>query len=578
VIAARVEEMIPATEGGGKKVHARYVALGKSLARPGRGLAGDFRRLGAVSTACNTVLSADAPLRAGLDGALDAGESLLEERDVEAVTRAALLEGSGARGRVLDAAAAARAAAGEAAALRAGGQEADSIRRSRRAASAFERVLALAERLRQRQLGAPAWGVPLQELGGALLSVWGGSGPLPDLYAVGADDGQGPLFLRLARAGEAWVRVPVAPAGDLWWVTGVPGDGVWASGTGGTVVRLDPATGVLEDRSTGEDAILYGIWGSGPTDVWAVGGDPDGVGPRPAICHWNGSAWSIVAPPVDAEGRMLFKVWGSQANDVWACGQGGTLLHYDGAAWTSVDSATSSTLFTVNGADPSVAVGGVAAVIVERGTDGTWKNGKFQSAQGGLPGLNGVFVPAPGTPVAVGFSATVLRREGDTWQSAPGVPAAARDFHAVWVDDEGNEVMAGGNLLQLTRGHLVTHGRRALPSTVLSQARLAARVQPVLYGSCALAACHTPPFANHGLDFTTASSTRSTAVNVPSAESPLLRVLPGRPSQSYLWHKVSGTQVSVGGSGDPMPKDAGPLAAEDLDAIRAWIAEGALDN
>ena len=61
---------------------------------------------------------------------------------------------------------------------------------------------------------------------------------------------------------------------------------------------------------------------------------------------------------------------------------------------------------------------------------------------------------------------------------------------------------------------------------------------------------------------------------IPSTESPLLRILPGRPSGSYLWHKLQGTQESVGGSGETMPKE-GALPDGGLDQIRAWILEGA---
>ena len=58
----------------------------------------------------------------------------------------------------------------------------------------------------------------------------------------------------------------------------------------------------------------------------------------------------------------------------------------------------------------------------------------------------------------------------------------------------------------------------------------------------------------------------------------LLRVLPGRPSQSYIWHKLLGTQATVGGSGSRMPQGDAPLTQPNMDVIRAWILEGARDN
>jgi hypothetical protein len=67
---------------------------------------------------------------------------------------------------------------------------------------------------------------------------------------------------------------------------------------------------------SGTTANLAGIWGSGPNDVWAVGGSG-------TILHWNGSAWSSVSSCIT---NNLNGVWGSGANDAWAVGYSGTIL------------------------------------------------------------------------------------------------------------------------------------------------------------------------------------------------------------------------------------------------------------
>lgn len=56
----------------------------------------------------------------------------------------------------------------------------------------------------------------------------------------------------------------------------------------------------------------------------------------------------------------------------------------------------------------------------------------------------------------------------------------------------------------------------------------------------------------------------------------LVYVEPGRSAASYLYHKVAGTQASVGGVGGSMPP-GGMLAAEELATIREWIDAGALE-
>ena len=56
----------------------------------------------------------------------------------------------------------------------------------------------------------------------------------------------------------------------------------------------------------------------GPDDIWAVGYAGD-------IVHWNGSAWSTTASGTTSN---LSDVWGSGPDEVWAVGVGGAVLHY----------------------------------------------------------------------------------------------------------------------------------------------------------------------------------------------------------------------------------------------------------
>ncbi|RMG97729.1 MAG: hypothetical protein D6705_08100 [Deltaproteobacteria bacterium] len=60
----------------------------------------------------------------------------------------------------------------------------------------------------------------------------------------------------------------------------------------------------------------------------------------------------------------------------------------------------------------------------------------------------------------------------------------------------------------------------------------------------------------------------------------MMLVAPSDVDGSYLWHKVNGTQTSVGGGGGAMPADGMGMSLADLDpdavdTIRAWIECGA---
>jgi hypothetical protein len=54
----------------------------------------------------------------------------------------------------------------------------------------------------------------------------------------------------------------------------------------------------------------------------------------------------------------------------------------------------------------------------------------------------------------------------------------------------------------------------------------------------------------------------------------MMLVKPSSLNESYLWHKVNGTQLEVGGSGQKMPSTL-PLDAMQLLVIERWIAGGA---
>lgn len=78
------------------------------------------------------------------------------------------------------------------------------------------------------------------------------------------------------------------------------------------------------------------IAGTGSRDVWTAG--------RGDVLHDEGASWQHVfaLAPVDVgvAGDGAFRaVWASSSNDVWIGGEGGRLVHFDGARWRQVDGA-----------------------------------------------------------------------------------------------------------------------------------------------------------------------------------------------------------------------------------------------
>jgi hypothetical protein len=67
-----------------------------------------------------------------------------------------------------------------------------------------------------------------------------------------------------------------------------------------------------------ETPALQAVWGSGRDDVWAVG--EGGL-----VLHWNGAVWAAV---VSNATRALHGACGSGPSDVWVAGQTGAILRY----------------------------------------------------------------------------------------------------------------------------------------------------------------------------------------------------------------------------------------------------------
>ena len=64
-------------------------------------------------------------------------------------------------------------------------------------------------------------------------------------------------------------------------------------------------------------------------------------------------------------------------------------------------------------------------------------------------------------------------------------------------------------------------------------------------------------------------------VSAPSSQSQLMLVQPGSVENSYLYHKLIDTQLTVGGEGAGMPYQRDGLAEADIEIIRRWIMQGA---
>ncbi|HEU4559086.1 MAG TPA: hypothetical protein VFS20_14595 [Longimicrobium sp.] len=238
-----------------------------------------------------------------------------------------------------------------------------------------------------------------------------------------ANNGSSPAFGRWD--GTAWTDGD-APAGfGLHSAWGSSPDDFWIAGQRGQRWRYKD--GAWQNWSTGVGE-LNTIWGTSASNVWF------GPGAR-----FDGTTFQGYAYPVS--GHVYYGMWGTGPNDVYAAGysttSGGTLLHWNGTAW--------STAITVSAGLHDVwgTPGGKYFAVGDRGTvlsntDGSWK---VLEHGGNLLAL-ALAMASDTSAYAVGENGTVLRWAGGAWSDVS--PGGTTTWKSVWHDGSGGWYVAGG--------------------------------------------------------------------------------------------------------------------------------------
>lgn len=232
-----------------------------------------------------------------------------------------------------------------------------------------------------------------------LRGVWGNDSEFVVVPGYDASVSEG---LVVGYNGEYWATL----RSDRAWLP----QGVWGSGRGSVYAvgydDVDKAGLILHAKeggyptqmAAGTTVTLYAIWGRGDSDIFAVG---DGG----TILHYNGTAWSVMDSGTT---QCLRGVWGAATGEVYAVGDGGTILRLVGTAWVSVSSSTTSYLRSVWGSDAEdvYAVGDDGTILHFDGS--AWSG----MASGVTATLNAVWGSAAGDVYAVGDAGTILHFGG----------------------------------------------------------------------------------------------------------------------------------------------------------------------
>lgn len=207
----------------------------------------------------------------------------------------------------------------------------------------------------------------------------------------------------------------------------------------------DPITAVwstaFDTTSTGA---LSGVWGSGPEDVWIVGGREG----QAEIYHFDGQNWSPAESPAGLD--LLVWVYGFGPDVAFTVGTQGSAARWDGSHWEALETGTTEDLWGVFGFSPDDlwVVGGTPDedVPVILHYDGQQfdsvpldpsQNSRNATSLFKVWGIDGHLW-------AVGQHGLILSYEGGTWVEQSGGAEASEDFVSLWGTAADHVVAVGG--------------------------------------------------------------------------------------------------------------------------------------
>ncbi len=204
-----------------------------------------------------------------------------------------------------------------------------------------------------------------------------------------------------------------------------------------------------EAFTTTDDGFLSGVWGSGPDDVFVVGGQPE----RSVVFHFDGATWETMDVP---ETPILIWAFGFGPDDVYAVGEQGTALRYDGATWVEMATGIEDDLWGIWGASPDDlwAVGGeidTGPPVLLHFDGESWTSQTVPPLDRESTALLKIWGTSNDHIFAVGQTGLILEYDGNDWQQIDA--GTADDLVSLWGTGPEEIVAVGGR----TNGTIATY-------------------------------------------------------------------------------------------------------------------------
>lgn len=223
--------------------------------------------------------------------------------------------------------------------------------------------------------------------------LWGIYSSSPDdVWVVGVDGAA------LHFDGMTWSRVSFTTE-NLLSIWGSGRDDIWVGGYSGRTFHYDGTRWTqitIPGLLTGE---VYGFVRAGASELWASNGRQ--------VARWNGTSWSSDTVSTDT----IYGIWSSGPSDIWTAGANGTIYRHDGTRWSSVPSTVTSTFWGLGGSGPrDVWAVGLNGTVVH------WDGTRFSKVTSGTSQhLVSVASVGAGEAWITGWGATLLRWNGSVW-------------------------------------------------------------------------------------------------------------------------------------------------------------------
>ncbi len=284
---------------------------------------------------------------------------------------------------------------------------------------------------------------------------------MDDVWIVGGREGpgQGPVVFHFD--GTSWTKLDTGVVDvDLWQVFGFAGGPVYMGGSNGNVLRYH-RNGTFERLSAPTTGVVFGLWGSAPDAMWAVGGQP--AGPALISRLEGGGFVEVPGAPADlATGGAVWKVSGRSATEVWMSASRGYVLRWDGALAPFKIGADDESLFSMgcNAVRCITAGADTTNGVLYENESHQWVS-KVPSAD--EPQFRGV-TPVGNAMYIVGQFGAIRRRTDTGWESE-SQRLTTESLHAAWSDADGNVFAVGGRFdrTPTTNGVVIFKGAATLP-------------------------------------------------------------------------------------------------------------------